>query len=274
MSRVVKHVGSRSVPEDDTKVLMAVPFGPGEKIVSVNLDCYFASGDASAIDQPSQCNWYGITIPWSLVFATELLKAGGAPSTLPSVASIDAIYAQWLKDVTDDAAEVFGGDVDTDPETTSTEEDHATEELLDSGPIGVHKWFSREVIMRPFAAEGNTVIRFGDDFRTSVHGVPSASMGGLLLFGMVRFQTDAETNFNIELDDTTSRANMGLLIAGDYAKIDAKIKGDTGSGGDFIRTVLFGGDNYIEADTLKGAAGKASAKASFFIQSPISRFQR
>lgn len=272
MSRVVRHVGSRSVPEDDTKVLMAVPFFPGEIIRSINLDCYLASGDSSAIDQPSQCNWYGITIPWSLVFATNMLNVGAAVGDMGSVADIDLLYAQWLKDVEDNGAEVYGGDIDADGEITTGEEGHLAEELIDSGPIGVHKFFSREVIMRPFAAEGNTVIRFGDEFRTVLQGIPGAAMGGILLFGVVRFQTDAETNFNIELDDVTSKEMMGLLIAGDYTTVKAKIEGDTSVLGDFLRTVLFGGNNYIEADTLKGAAAKATSKASFFIESPISRF--
>lgn len=272
--RVVKHIGGRSCPEDDTKVLMAIPFYPGEKIKSINLDCYFASGDDSSIDQPGQCNWYGITIPWSLVFATGMMKAGAneGPDPIDTVARIDLLYARWLKDVADDGAEVYGGDVDADLEDTTGEEGHSTEELIDSGPIGVHKWFSREVLMRPGAAEGNNVIRFGDDFRTTVHGIPGAAMGGLCLFGMVRFQTDVETNFNIELDDAVSKEANGLLIAGDYAKVQAKIQGDTSTLGDYLRTVLFGGDNYVETNTLKTQAGKGYVKASIAIQSSLSRF--
>lgn len=271
MSRIVRHIGARACPEDDTKVLLAVPFFPGEKIKQVDLDCYFASGVASAIDQPSQCNWYGLTIPWSLVFATDMIVAGGVPGAFGSPTAIDLLYAQWLKDVTDDGGEVFGGDIQQDRETVAGEEQHADEELIDSGPIGVHKWFSREVIMRPVAAEGNTIIRFGDDFRQSRTNIPGAAMGGICLFGMVRFQTDAETNFNVEFQDSTIRELMGLLIGGDYTKVKAKIEADTSNLGDQLRTVLFGGDSFIEADTLKGATGNAIAKASFYIESPISR---
>lgn len=273
MSRVVKHIGGRSTPEDDTKVLMAVPFFPGEKIASVNMNCYFASGDASAIDQPGEINWYGLVIPWSLVFVTRMLDTGGVPGVMASVANWDELYAMWLKDTENDGGEVYGGDVDSDPETSTGEEGHLTEELLDSGPIGVHKWFSREVLMSPFAAEGNTVIRFGDSFSSNVRNIPAPKMGGVALFGVVRFQADVETNFNIELDDVTSREAMGLLIAGDYTKIKAKIEGDTSTAGDYIRTVLFGGDNYIESDTLKTQAGKSYVKASIFIEGALSRRQ-
>lgn len=274
MSRVVKHLGARSCPTDDSKVLFAVPYFPGEKIRSARISAYFASGDASAIDQPGECNWYGITIPWSLVFATHMMDAGGGPTGLGSVGTIDELYSMWLRqaDFSDDDTEFFGGDVDADPETRTKEtEGHDETELLDHGPIGVTKWFSREVVLQPFAAEGNTVIRFGDSFNATPKNLGGHSFGGIALFGMVRYEAAAETNFNIEFDDTVSKEMMGLLMAGDYSSVSAKIEGDTSTSGDFLRTVLFGGDNYIEADTLKGPAGKAVAKASFFIESAISR---
>ncbi len=271
MGRLVKHIGGRSTPEDDTKVLMAVPFFPGETIKSVNMNCYFASGDDSAIDQPGELNWYGITVPWHLVFMTNMFATGATPAFPDTVAQIDKLYAQWLKDVADDGGEVFGGDADSDIETTTGEEGHTDEELIDSGPIGVQKWFSREVLMSPFAAEGNTVIRFGDSFSASPGPLASHAYGGLCLFGVVRFQADVETNFNVEMDDVTSKEMMALMIGGDYTKVKAKVEGDTSALGDYLRTVLFGGDNYIEANTLKTQAGKSYVKASVYIDGPLSR---
>lgn len=272
MGRLVKALGARSCAADEAKVLMAMPFFPGERIMNLNLSAYFASGDASAIDQPGECNWYGLTIPWSLVWATNMLDLGDTPSVLGTAPAIDQLFTQWLRDIDEDSGETFGGDVDSDPELSEGEATHE-DELLNSGPIGVHKFLSREVIMTPLAAEGNTVIRFGDSFYTSTGPIAGAAMGGLLLLGMVRFASTAETNFNVELDDATSREAMGLLISGDYTKVKAKVEGDTSALGDYLRTVLFGGDNFIEADTLKDPAGKAVIKASVFIESAISRRQ-
>lgn len=268
--RVVKHLGARSCPGDDSKVLMAVPTFPGEKIRNVRMSGYFASGDDSAIDQPGEINWYGIMVPWSLVFATNLMTRG-AVGQLVTVANIDALYKQWLRGSAAD--QYYGGDADGDVEEVADEEDAAktVEELIDSGPIGVSRWFNREEVMVPLAAEGNTVIRFGDSFRTSGISVDAPAMGGLALFGVVRFEFAAETNFNVEIDDATSQEMLGTLIGGDYTRVSAKVEGDASSPGDYLRTILFGGDNYIEADTLKGPAGKAVVKASFAIDSPISR---
>lgn len=269
--RIVRHMGARSVPADDSKVLLLVPLFPGEKIKHVGMSAYFASGDDSHIDQPSELNWYGITVPWSLVFATPMLNAGAAPGDLGDVADFDQLYAMWLRSASEAADQYWGGDVDVDPEEIAGEEGHTTEELIDSGPIAVFKWFSREVIMQPFAAEGNNVIRFGDSFSGSIKSVPISNMGGIVMFGIVRSEHAAETNFNIELDDAVSKEAMGLLISGDYTKVLSKVQGDTSSLGDYLRTVLYGGDAYIESDTLAGAAGKAAVKAKFAIETRLGR---
>ena len=268
--RVVKHLGARSCPADQAKVLMIVPTFPGEKLSHARMSGYFASGDDSSIDQPGELNWYGISIPWSLVFATQLLLEG-VPGDLGDVADYDLLFAQWLRSASEEVDQYYGGDVDADKEEIAGEEKHTSEELIDSGPIGVHRWFAREVVMQPFAAEGNNVIRFGDSFNGVIRRIPVAAMGSLLMFGIVRFEHAAETNFNVELDDAISKEAMGLLIAGDYTKVNAAVRGDTTARGDFLRTVLFGGDNYIEADTFKGPAGKAVVKAQFIIQTAIKR---
>lgn len=266
--RVVKHTGARSVPADDSKVLLMVPTFPGEKVRSVRLSAYFASGDDSSIDQPGECNWYGLSVPWSLFWATDLIR-GQNVEDFGDVDDFDALFKEWLRGP--DADQYYGGDVDADPEEVATEEQHASEELLASGPIGVQKWFAREVVMQPYAAEGNNVIRFGDSFSGVVGKVQTHSFGSLLMFGMVRFEHAAETNFNIELDDATSKEGMGLLLSGDYSKVRALVQGNTAGLGDYLRTVLYGGDHYVEADTLKGPAGKAVVKAQVVIDTPLSR---
>ena len=273
MSRIVKHLGARSCPADDSKVLMLVPTFPGERIVRAEISGYFASGDDSAIDQPGELNWYGIAIPWQLMFTTNMLNAGSNPDNWGSVTSLDQTFRQWQKGSDDD---YWGGDVDADPEEIADEEGHDTagtdaEELINSGPIGVFQWFVREALMQPLAAEGNTIIRFGDSFRSVVNRVPAHAMGAMNMFGMVRFEHAAETNFNVELDDTVSKEGLGLLMAGDYTKVNAMVHGNTAALGDYLRTVLYGGDNYIEADTLKGPAGKAVVKGKFVIDGPLTR---
>ena len=269
--RVVRHLGSRSAPADAATALMVTPIFPGEKVKAIHMDGYFASGDASAIDQPGELNWYGISLPYQLLFTTEMLT-GASPGAGAGVPQYDALYRQWLKGGDDD---YWGGDVNVDPEEIAGEESHDlsgsdAEELINSGPIGVSKWFVREKLMTPLAAEGNTTIRFGDYFTATTRAKVSA-MGSLLIFGLTRFEHAATTELNIELDDATSKEGMGLLMGGDYTKVKAMVEGNTAALGDFLRTVLYGGDNYIEADTLKGPAGKAHVKATFVIETSMGR---
>ena len=254
---------------------MVVPTFPGEKIRRAELSAYFASGDDSAIDQPGELNWYGIAVPWQLAFVSNMIVKGSV-KPLSTVGEYDSLFRQWQKGGDDD---YWGGDVDADPEEIADEEGHDTagtdaEEFLFSGPIGVHQWFRREVLMEPLAAEGNTIIRFGDSFRSVVHKIPAHALGALNIFGIVRQEHAAETNFNIELDDDTSEEGMGLLLAGDYTKVNAMVNGNTAALGDFLRTVLYGGDNFIEADTLKGPAGKAICKGLFVVESALSRVRK
>ena len=270
--RVVKHLGSRNTVKDDVKVLMLVPLFPGESIAKARLSAYFASGANSAIDEPGELNWYGISVPWQVLFTLNMVTTNSI-NTMGAVSDFDAFFKQVMLGGDD---EYYGGDVDKDVEEISGEEAHDTtgtsaEELLDSGPIGIHKWFSREVIMAPFASEGVNTIRFGDSFEAVISKIPNAAMGSLLMFGIVRFEVDVDTNFNVELDDAISKEAMGLLINGDYTKIKAIVEGDSGTRGDFVRTVLYGGDNYIETDTLKGPVGAAHVKAAFTINTPLGR---
>jgi len=269
--RVVKHIGARSCPADDSVVLTLIPTFPGERIANLDISAYFASGDDESIDQPSEMNWYGIVVPWSIFWSTDLLKQT-APD-YENVADFDSLFEMWTRSATEASNKYWGGDVDADPEDQAVEEGSGEDALLDSGPIGVHTWFTREIVMIPMAAEGNNIIRFGDQFTSRLNGLPRSSMGALYMFGVFRSEHTAETNFNIELDDTVSKEGMGLLMSGDYPRVEAKIQGDTGLLGDFLRTILFGGDAYIEADTLKGAAGKATVKVRAAINSPISRNQ-
>ncbi len=271
--RVTKYIGARSCAADESKVLLLIPTFPGERVRNIRLECYCAAGGASAIDQPDEVNWYGIQVPWQIAMTTPML-GGLTPSVLAGVPEYDDLFRMWLRGATGD--ERFGGDANDDPEETAGDEGHgdtstAPEELIESGPIGVQKFFSREVLCTPFAAEGTQVIRFGDQFSASTGPVPTAALGSILMFGMVRFEEGANTEFNVEMDDATSREAMGLLMGGDYTKVKNMIAGNTSTLGDIIRTILFGGDNYIEADTLKGDNMKAYVKAVVAIDGPLDR---
>ena len=269
--RVVKHIGSRLCPADDSKVLALIPTFPGERIVNLDISAYFACKSDDGIDQPSELNWYGLIVPWPIFWSTDLLKA--TTEDYDTVADYDSLYEMWTRSATEVATKYWGGDVDADPEDQAVEEGAGEDALLDSGPIGVHTWFTRKTVMFPMAAEGNDKIRFGDQFTARLNNLPRASFGALYMFGIFRSVAAAETNFNIELDDAVPKEAMGLLMSGDYPRVEAMVQGNTAALGDFLRTVLWGGDAYIEADSLKGSSGRGTIKIRAAISSPLSRNQ-
>ena len=272
--RIVKHLGGRVCAADEAKLMLVVPTFSGEKLSFVQLSAYFACGGDSPIDQPSEVNWYGLFIPWSVLWATDLAISGGGAIDFSTAAQWDELFEKWVFETGGDAGEKFGGDVDADPEGVAGEEEHSDEELLNSGPIGPQRWFAREVVMAPHAAEGVNKVRFGDAFSARLNRLPSSGFGGVHMFGIVRFDENVEANWNVELDDATSKAAMGLMMSGDYSRVQAMIQGNTAALGDYIRTVLFGGDNFVEGSTLKGLTGKGVVKGVFGIDSLLLRRPR
>ncbi len=280
--RKARYLGARSTPGSDAVPLFLAPLFPGESVAGLRLSAYGTTLTDSDVSNPNELSWYGIGIPWAIVHATNLYLED-AIGTLDTVAKWDSLFEKWLLDTSQDGDEHWGGDVDVDPERTTEEESgedtgtpSAGEELIDSGPIGIYRWFSREVLMRPYSAAGNSTIRFGDDFEASLPGAAfkRAAFGQILMFGVVRHDVGTETNFNVELDDDNSREGMGIMMSGDYSRVRAKIEGDTGTVGDYIRTTLFGGDNYVEASTIVADTAKMNVKATLYVDSPLQRQRR
>ena len=272
--RVVRHGSGRTIATEDAKLLTLMPIFPGESVKSVEGSCYAACLTDVDVSNPPELNWWGITVPWQIIFATTMLAGSHAMANLDTVAAWDALYEMYLLDTSQNGDEKWGGDVDTDPEGVSTEEGHDDEELIDSGLIGIKRFFRRETLLQPYAAAGNDTIRFGDGFYFNTPVKGPGSMGGVLMFGCVRHDIQVETNFNLELDDVTAIEAIGLLMAGDYTKIRAMIKGNAAALGDYIRTTLFGGDAFIEASTYTDPSLKAYSKVVAFIETPLQRQER
>lgn len=272
--RTTRYLGARTVTKDDATVLTIMPLFPGESVAGMQIDAYAVALSDEDVSNPLEMNWYGLGLPWTHVLTTTALSLGTLGAQLTTVALWDSLYEQYLLDTSQDGTEYYGGDVDVDPEITLEEEGHiaSDEELIDSGPTGPYRWFRREILSRTHVAAGNATVRGGDEFRASPgRQVRTLKQAQILLFGMVRHEIDAETNFNLELDDATAIEAMGLLTLGDYDKVKGFIRSNSGAVGDFIRTVLYGGDSYIEASTMKGTSVKAYCKIKLDVTGPLDR---
>ncbi len=278
MGRNTGYLGARTVAHDESKVLALMPLFPGESVDRLMLDCIATGLSDTDVSNPIELNWMGLAIPWNTLDLLDPLADGTQPD-FSTVAQYDSAFDQMLRNADETDVELFGGDVDADPEDTTRDVDlkDSTEELIDELPIGPYIFLRHEVLGRPYAAAGNDTIRHGDDFKMMIpgskfHRIPH---GQLLMFGMVRYAgTTTETNFNLELDDATAIQTLALLKSGQLSRIQQKIATDTGATGDWLRTVLFGGDNFTEASTFVGTSVKAYMKARLHISGPLSRSMR
>ena len=272
MFRIARHLGARSVPADDHRVLAAFPVFSNESVTGIRGTVTAMTTARSFADQPSEVNWYGVYVPWP-VFMTYLKDSDGdAQKPWPdSAAKLDRRIRDLLFEAGEDGNEYYGGDgiqgANDDLTHAISESSSGEAELAGGfmGPTGVHRWFSRETFLRPWGADGDNQTRFWDDFEFSV---PLSGGPGLYTFSCLRYEHAAETNFNIEGSGGSELSALNLLTGGDLSRINYRLKYDTSGLSDHMRTMLFGGDNFIEADTLKGESVKCYIKAALTVQTP------
>ena len=268
--RVVRHLGARSCAADDSKLLVGMPYGALEDLRHMRVDAWCCStDDEHFIDQGEEVNWLVLAVPWSVI-----LTHFSDRSAMSSATTWDSVWRRLVLEQGTDGNEYYGGEtshygteVDVIPgpgevlHTSLTDEPYLS---ASQGPIGIRRLYSREVLMRPYdgAQSGTNAekARFYDEFNTSFDGPTRFQSGGVILGGMLRYNEEAETNFNaIQLSGETEDG-LRPLIGGDISRVQSIIRTDTAGRGDTLRTIMFGGDNFIEADTLKGVTVKAYMK--------------
>ena len=286
--RVVRHMAGRSINADDAKVSLVVPFFPGESPEWCRLSWYVATRADSYADQPNEVNMKVLSVPWSLALTyaswDNNSQAGYAP--FQNAAAFDTLYRELVFDAANDGNEYYGGESSATGQTAEDEikqiGDGASgstatgvtddEPIISYGPSRLRSLFSREILMGVATAEGDNKVRWSDFGNTHIQiGGGGFGDGGLLLFGFHRYEHSAETNYGVELNQGDVANGLAQFLQGDLSLIQQRINTDTSDAADWIRTTLFGGDNYIEADTLKGDPAKGYMKAQIGFSTPYKR---
>lgn len=229
------HVGSR-LTEKDTELarcVVAVPIIRGEKVTSIGYDLMQLSKDEADAnwDQPPIFSWIAGFAPYTF----------GHSSGALTPAELDTMVTE----LDHEAAGYLGG------ESSLTTSNFLGAEFNSPKVI-----FRRDVIGTPTAVGkdllDNTDARFSDHARGSIKTGFEASCSGMLLFGSRVYRNDAETTFGVQ--DMDASAANNTLAAAYFDPYDAD-----NTNADNVMEVLYGGDNYIEADSFKEVARRAYA---------------
>lgn len=303
--RMPRFMTGRNIPADDARCLLVLPIVTGETLRSLYFTGHAVSrgtgfggitgNPASFPDQPAEINWHCLYVPHRI--ASTYVNTTFLENTIQrepvDANEWDRLFRTLLFEWEADGNEYYGGDADADtvpvqgrPVGTEANPDSITTSETDregepqaagtpgqsssQGPLGIVRLFGREVFALPVASDGDGKARMGDYLGEQTIRAP-VSGPGYLLMGVIRYETAAQTDFNWEGPFNTSGGRglaRRMLIGGDLTRAQRFIETDAGDTGDWMRTVLFGGDSYIEADTIKGLDMKAYIKGVATVETP------
>lgn len=288
-------MSGRNVDADSAKLLAIQPVWTGETLRKLYADLKAmtrgtgfggVTGTASSYpDQMNELNWHCLWVPWRIWVTFHNTNRYDDIDSPDSADDMDRLWRNLLFEWESGGSEYYGGDADVDKieynkdddeeNTTSdgstgaqdaTAEKASVAEMGSLGPLGVIRLFGREVWASNMVSDGDGKVRQGDELTVEV---PVSIPGpGMVCLGMVRYEHAAETNFNVEINTSSRRQAHNMLVGGDLSRVQGHIEKDSGTVGDWIRTVLFGGDMYAEADTVKGESLKAYAKGVVTVETP------
>lgn len=224
----------------------------------------FSGGDGADMEVDDLPHPPATTGEWDAMFRRLLLEFGtdgneyyGANPDGTST-TYDTVKNVWVR---------RRGDSDNAPsegmDTAAT-----TDEPMTYGPSGIQRIFSRETILTSdsvstiqknvsglaaifSSAPAVNDLVYADHFEVSE---PAFINGpGYLIIGVVRFAVDETEGHAASYvgvaDDASKKARnraLNALIGGDHDRVQWLIKNGTSAEADYARSVLFGGDNFLE----------------------------
>lgn len=239
------HVGSRLVAGTEAGyVVTAIPTLAGEVVERIRIDALTLTRDEEGFDQPTMSNWYGVHMPMSY----------GSVNSLTTALMDD--YLEKFHSVT--AADTYlGGEANPSGEVASW--------LGGEEAPGYNSWFRRHKLMRPVPAgytlgvTPNLAAGWIDEFSTRID-MNREFPEGVLLLGIQAFEIASQTTFGVtEMDNSASRINISEALREFHTTNATSAK---------VAEVLWGGDNYIEADSFKNQDRRAYALVQAHIRLP------
>lgn len=248
--RIVRHIGARTFDGStglSPQVLCALPVLRGERIVWIEGEFYGATQADEPPEQPSLVQlWVGFlpgVIFENIAVTTATLQAEVTQYLLGDAVGNSAPYggepnasadeAEWMEG--DQIRQLTGARV-------LWRRTPLTNTRITGGNAGSGTLVSGSGTFAPFGKQG-----FYEKFKIKGGTFP---VNGVVVAGYNQPQVTAQTTFGVtELDDQMTLAE----IINGLTQGDKTADADTAK----IQELFYGGDNYIEADTLKDWDGRA-----------------
>lgn len=216
---------------------------------SLHLDGVAVQTDEDGYDQLLEINWYGIFIPFQWASARGI-----------GTGDMEVDFA--LAAVQQDVTHPWGGEPNPGG---------AASEWLDKNAIGQSSlFFRRETWMKPSIGVPDTAAvpvalntqgRGVDTFKTTVRRRMDFDNDGVLMVGVFRGEVIAQEDFGVaELDVSASLSEVLIALTQPASAANANSQQ--------IAELLYGGDTFVEADTIKNGNIVAYLKAIATIATP------
>lgn len=239
------HVGTRAWTDSEYggKGIIAAPVLPGEQLSSVRLDAVAMTRDSDPnMDQPPIIQWWGGFFPFTW-------------------AGTESINTADIDEMVDEIDETTGGGVHLGGEADiggGGQSDY----LGDGGLFESRIFLDRTRIGRSISvgkdALENDDARHSDEFHTNFRLNWRFNCMGVIILGGKQYNVAANTVFAVgDMDEGIQSNNL-------IAAYTEPTEGGGTHGN--VRELLYGGDNYIEADSYKSDAIRMHMIAKFHIR--------
>lgn len=188
------------------------------------------------------------------------------------------LFEDLLYDNEDDGKAYFmtGDNADSEsvnnPASQTEENTTATNAPIQHyGPMAVTQHWEVETVMYPEMVVGSgDAVRYSWGFQGPIPiGTRPGNM--VTLIGAYRYHIIDSNSFDFTLDDQDKLGVIAELISGDYSLLQQRITADTSASANFMRHMLFGGDENTEQDRWNDSDVQVNIKGKAVISTPYRR---
>jgi hypothetical protein len=269
-------MGMRAVAHDTAICLAVLPVFKHEKLLSVSYSMYGITASSEDLGKVGEVNTAALYVPWD-VYTTFQRTAGNAAMEANEEA-YDDLFRDLLLEHGVDGSQYYGGDPVADRSETPLEQgDDGNTPGAFVGPAGIVRIISSETLLTPWGSTDTD--KYALSAAWGGHVTPNMGGVGVVLFGCYRYKVDtAQLDFGFSTEAVTSGSDTFTAqerwqafrpaLGGDILRVNDMLKRQTSDSAEFLRTMMFAGDNYITAGLGSSLTINVSLKLAASYETP------